>query len=59
MKPATAPLFIINPLSGRMMDGLFTTHPATANRIAALMAQAEAMGLLGGRSEPRAGRPWG
>jgi heat shock protein HtpX len=59
MKPATAPLFIINPLSGRMMDGLFTTHPATGNRIAALMAQAEAMGLLGGRTQPSAGRPWG
>ncbi len=59
MKPATAPLFIINPLSGRMMDGLFTTHPATENRIAALMAQAEAMGLLGGRTGRRAGRPWG
>ncbi|VAW15893.1 Protease HtpX homolog [hydrothermal vent metagenome] len=34
--PATAHLFIINPLSGRNMDNLFSTHPATANRIAAL-----------------------
>ena len=25
--PATAPLFIINPLSGRGMDNLFSTHP--------------------------------
>ena len=33
--PATAPLFIINPLSGHGMDNLFSTHPATENRIAA------------------------
>jgi heat shock protein HtpX len=58
-RPATAPLFIINPLSGRAMDGLFTTHPATENRIAALVQQAEALGLLGGpESGPRQG-PWG
>ncbi|MGZ9092621.1 MAG: zinc metalloprotease HtpX, partial [Rhodoplanes sp.] len=34
--PATAHLFIINPLSGARMDNLFATHPATENRIAAL-----------------------
>ena len=34
--PATAPLFIVNPLSGVRMDNLFSTHPSTANRIAAL-----------------------
>jgi len=34
--PATAHLFIINPLSGARMDNLFSTHPATKNRIAAL-----------------------
>ena len=34
--PASASLFIVNPLSGRPMDGLFSTHPSTANRIAAL-----------------------
>ena len=34
--PATAHLFIINPLSGQRMDDLFSTHPATENRIAAL-----------------------
>ena len=38
--PATAPLFIINPLSGVRMDNLFATHPSTANRIAALEALA-------------------
>ncbi|WP_273717354.1 MULTISPECIES: zinc metalloprotease HtpX [Bartonella] len=41
--PATAHLFIINPLSGEGADSLFSTHPATANRIAALYRQAEEM----------------
>jgi heat shock protein HtpX len=34
--PATAHLFIVNPLSGRGVDSLFATHPSTENRIAAL-----------------------
>ena len=34
--PATAPMFIINPLSGARMDNLFSTHPNTDNRIDAL-----------------------
>jgi heat shock protein HtpX len=38
--PATAPLFIVNPLSGVRMDNLFSTHPSTENRIAALEALA-------------------
>jgi heat shock protein HtpX len=38
--PATAPMFIVNPLSGHGMDNLFSTHPNTANRIAALHALA-------------------
>ncbi|MEO1397293.1 MAG: zinc metalloprotease HtpX [Pseudomonadota bacterium] len=33
---ATAHMFIINPLNGQSMDNLFSTHPNTANRIAAL-----------------------
>jgi len=41
--PATAPLFIINPLSGEGADSLFSTHPATANRIAALRKIAREM----------------
>ncbi|MEP3264176.1 MAG: zinc metalloprotease HtpX, partial [Hyphomicrobiales bacterium] len=36
--PATAHMFIINPLNGQRMDGLFSTHPNTQNRIDALMA---------------------
>ncbi|MEO5323791.1 zinc metalloprotease HtpX [Mesorhizobium sp. CC13] len=39
--PAMAPLFIINPLSGERMDNLFSTHPNTENRIAALQAMAQ------------------
>ncbi|MDB5565943.1 MAG: HtpX-2 peptidase [Tardiphaga sp.] len=42
--PATAHMFIINPLSGRGMDNLFTTHPSTQNRIAALQQLAGQMG---------------
>ncbi|MFC0286987.1 zinc metalloprotease HtpX [Kaistia hirudinis] len=42
--PATAHLFIINPLSGQRMDNLFSTHPATENRIAALMELDRQMG---------------
>jgi heat shock protein HtpX len=38
--PATAHMFIINPLAGGRGDNLFSTHPATANRIEALMALA-------------------
>jgi len=34
--PATAHMFIVNPLSGSRMDNLFSTHPAMENRIAAL-----------------------
>jgi heat shock protein HtpX len=55
--PSTAHMFIINPLSGARMDNLFSTHPATENRIAALMEQARQMGQLdeGGGSLRRAG----
>jgi heat shock protein HtpX len=38
--PATAHMFIINPLSGARMDNLFSTHPDTENRIAALREMA-------------------
>ena len=34
--PATAHMFIINPLSGQRMDNLFSTHPNTDNRVAEL-----------------------
>lgn len=41
--PATAHMFIINPLSGERMDNLFSTHPNTENRIAALQEMARTM----------------
>lgn len=46
--PATAHMFIINPLHGGAMDSLFSTHPSTENRVAALMQLAG--GMSGGRS---------
>jgi heat shock protein HtpX len=70
--PATAHMFIINPLSGFRMDNLFSTHPATENRIAALQDLARAMppqpsrgGFVEGVSlddvatPRRGGGPWG
>ncbi|MFC7052317.1 zinc metalloprotease HtpX [Hansschlegelia quercus] len=61
--PATAHMFIINPLSGERMDNLFSTHPATENRIAALMRLAQTMGGSGGLTAapetPRGSGPWG
>lgn len=36
--PALAHMFIINPLHAHARDALFSTHPNTANRIAALRA---------------------
>jgi len=63
--PATAHMFIINPLSGHGMDNLFTTHPATENRIAALQQLAAEMGAQGGapsvgtRSNYPRRSPWG
>ncbi len=59
--PATAHLFIVNPLSGRSMDNLFSTHPSTANRVQALRELAGTVGT--GYAQPvrqRARRgPWG
>lgn len=55
--PATAHMFIINPLAGQGMDNLFSTHPSTQNRIAKLQEMAQ--GMYGAAQEaPRRG-PWG
>ncbi|AWZ02521.1 hypothetical protein RHODOSMS8_03010 [Rhodobiaceae bacterium] len=48
--PATAHMFIINPLHAHKRDSLFSTHPATTNRVAKLKAMA---GMA-----PKEG-PWG
>ena len=56
--PATAPMFIINPLSGERMDNLFSTHPDTGNRIRALMAMVPGGPLPDDGPASPAG-PWG
>ncbi|MCV6584323.1 MAG: zinc metalloprotease HtpX [Marinibacterium sp.] len=38
--PASAHMFIVNPLHARKVDNLFSTHPATENRVAALYRMA-------------------
>jgi heat shock protein HtpX len=38
--PETAQMMIMNPLSGGGLKGLFSTHPATEERVARLMAMA-------------------
>jgi len=38
--PETAQMMIMNPLSGRGLAGLFSTHPATEERVARLLAMA-------------------
>jgi len=45
--PASAHLFIVNPLSGAGMDNLFSTHPNVENRIARLNEIAREMGQSG------------
>jgi heat shock protein HtpX len=61
--PATAHLFIVNPLAGAHgWDNLFATHPSVENRIAALQAIADEVGDV--RAAPAAPRhvprgPWG
>mgnify|MGYP001811623744 FL=1 len=67
--PGTAHMFIINPLHGQRMDSLFSTHPATGNRIAALRQIDAEFGHpgdrdVGGQSSRRhqdeePGGPWG
>ena len=47
--PASGQLFIINPLAGRGADNLFSTHPATGNRVKALMALGLTMGTAPAR----------
>lgn len=57
--PASAHMFIINPLTGQNMDNLFSTHPNTDNRIQALIALADEMGTGGQTAETRVElRPW-
>ncbi|MDT8345109.1 MAG: zinc metalloprotease HtpX [Thermohalobaculum sp.] len=57
--PATAHMFIVNPLTHRGVDDLFSTHPNPARRIAALQAQAAEMGIRGGEARVAAAGPRG
>lgn len=67
--PASAHVFIHNPLSGAGADSLFSTHPATKNRVAKLMALVPSLTRpasagspwrnSAGSDAPRTRRPWG
>jgi len=60
--PAMAHMYIANPLNGRGADNLFSTHPATANRIEALRRLASEMGVAAptpAKAERRQAGPWG
>ncbi len=50
--PATAHMFIVNPLHARSVDNLFSTHPKTANRIQKLE------GLAGRPMAAQSRGPW-
>jgi heat shock protein HtpX len=54
--PATAHLFIMNPLHGGGMRTLFASHPSTEERVQRLAALARQMG---DRSAPPQPGPWG
>lgn len=62
--PETGQLMIVNPLSGRGADNLFSTHPSTENRIERLMAMRGGLSAptLGGETSPfetKQKGPWG
>jgi heat shock protein HtpX len=63
--PATAHLFIVNPLHARALDGLFSTHPDMQDRIQRLREMAGGRGSVpdSGQRRPWTGnrrrRPWG
>ena len=58
--PASAHLFIINPLSGLRVDKLFSTHPATEDRVARLEALSKQMGdaRIPSAQDPQPAGPW-
>ena len=57
--PAMAHLFIVNPLSGQRMDNLFSSHPATENRVAELQKMAAEMGTPETFQNAAPRGPWG
>jgi heat shock protein HtpX len=56
--PATAHLFIVNPLHAHKVDNLFSTHPSMANRVQRLRAMAGDVASRGRMRGARRG-PWG
>lgn len=61
-RPATAHLFIANPLSGGTIASLFSTHPPMAERIARLQAMGGGVGGRSRRDSSAPGKrrgPWG
>lgn len=56
--PATAPLFIVSPLRGGAVDSLFSTHPSTANRVAALQRMSAQLRPAAPAAPPRPAGPW-
>jgi len=59
MHPETGQLMIINPLSGRGADNLFSTHPAAQNRIDRLLQMAGRTASPPPMNGRRAKGPWG
>jgi len=57
--PATAHMFIVNPLTGQNMDNLFSTHPSTENRVARLRGMRPAQGGGQRPAAPSAPRGFG
>ncbi|MCA8928203.1 MAG: zinc metalloprotease HtpX [Alphaproteobacteria bacterium] len=57
--PATAHLFIVNPLHARAIDGLFATHPPMEERIRRLRAMAGSTGHGSFATRGQAPGPWG
>ena len=57
--PAMAHLFIVNPLSGQRMDNLFSSHPATENRVAELQKMVAEMNPQETFRDRAPRGPWG
>ena len=56
--PATSHMFIINPLSGEGADNLFSTHPSTDNRVAALMKMDGGQAFVAPEPQRHTPGPW-
>lgn len=57
--PATAHLFIVNPLHVKSIDSLFSTHPDMADRISRLLRMADGGGSMSPAGAVRRAGPWG